>query len=156
MKTGPKGHWWVWSFMRMYNNLVPKIHSSLLVKRNIFKKNLTYLSFATKKNAYYLLISRFSDVIIKKDPRGHWWVCSFMRMYHDLVPRKLKSTLVESNLFIPFSNVLSFTTNIIAYYLLISRFKDVIVKTGPRGHWLACCFMRMYHNLVPKTQQSTG
>ena len=53
-------------------------------------------------------------------------------MYNNLVPTLHNIFLVKRNLFIFIPMCLSFAINIIAYYLLISRFKDVITKTGPR------------------------
>ena len=58
---------------------------------------------------------------------------------------------IKSNYFLIF---FSLATNIFTYYILISIFPDVIMKTGPRGNWWDRCFMRMYNNIVTKINSS--
>ena len=95
MKTGPRGHWWVCSFIRM-NDIVPKTQMSLLVE--------IVLSFATNIISYYLLKTTFVEEIMKTGTRGYWWVCRFIRINYNLVPKIQSSLLVKKNQLIPFSN----------------------------------------------------
>ena len=95
-----------------------------------------FLIFATNIITYYLLISRYFDEIMKSGPRRHWWVCSFKKMYNKLVTKINSRLLIKRNQVKLFSIFfLRFATNIFTYYIYISRFPDVIMKTGPRELW---------------------
>ena len=63
MKTCARGRWWVYSFIRMYNNHVSKILSSLLVKKNqfIFFSNVFELC-----SQYYRKI--ISSLLVERNP----------------------------------------------------------------------------------------
>ena len=104
MKTGPRGHWWDHSFIRMNDNQVSKTQSSVLVERNEFILFLMCLILATNIITYYLLKTVFSVEIMKTGPRGHWWVCSFNRINDNHVPKRQSILLVERNIFIFFTN----------------------------------------------------
>ena len=116
---------------------------------------LMILSFSTNIFAYYLLKTIFLDEkIMKTGPKVYWWVCSFIRMNDNLVPKIKSSLLVEKNHFIPFLMILIFAINIFAYYLLKTTYLEEITKTGPRVHWWVCSFIMMNDNIVLKIQSS--
>ena len=116
-ETVQKGHWWVCCFMRIYNNL--KKHTAVFCLRGINSYLfLMFLSLETNIVAYYLLVSIFYDEIMKTVPIGHWWICCFMRMYNNLVPKIQRSLLSRGIYSYIFLMSLSFENNIISYYLL--------------------------------------
>ena len=112
------------------------------------------LSFATNIIAYYLLKTTCLEEIMKTGPEdtdesvaSSGWMIILYQKYRAV--SWLRG--IDSYLFLM---ILSFTTNIFAYYLLKTTFLEEIMKTGPRGHWWVCSFMRMNDNLVPKIQSS--
>ena len=124
MKTIPIGHWWVRCFMRMYNNLVPKIQRSHLVKRNLF---IPFSNVFELWNLYYCILPpqtpSFKKWWWKQSPEDTdesvaSWGCMIILYQTDKAVLKLRG--INSYLFLIFS---IFTTNIITYYLLNSRFK---------------------------------
>ena len=104
MKTGPRVHWWVCCFIRNDNNLAAKIQSSLLVERNGF---IYFCNNFELCKQYFCILPPQNNIFRENrenSPREHWWVCSFIRMNDNLVPKIHSSLLVKINRFVHFSN----------------------------------------------------
>ena len=122
MKTGPRVHWRVCSFIRMNDNYVPIIKSSLLNKKNRF---ILFPNDDKLLNQFFDILPSQNNIVIGNNenrPRGPWWVCNVIRMNDNLIPKIQSSLLVKRNWLISFLIILSISTYIFSYYLLKTTF----------------------------------